>query len=98
MGADTGAVLCGASAVWPHLSHPFSGYRHVMTLRTRKALGTIAFVVWLIVYSLIAMAVGGHFVVGSHMLLELGFYIAAIVPWLLGAMAIIKWMSGPAPE
>jgi membrane protein DedA with SNARE-associated domain len=66
-----------------------------MTLRTRKAFGTIGFVLWLITYSLIAMAFGGQFVVGSHMLVELGFYIVAVVPWLLGAMAIIRWMSKP---
>jgi hypothetical protein len=64
-----------------------------MSMRTRKALGTIAFVLWLIIYSLIAMAFGGRFVVGSHMLVELGFYIAAVVPWMIGSMMIIKWMS-----
>jgi hypothetical protein len=76
----------------------FSSYTRAMQLRTRKALGTIAFVVWLIVYSLVAMAIGGHFVVGSHMLVELGFYVLAVIPWVVGAMVIIKWMSGPAAE
>lgn len=69
-----------------------------MTLRTRKALGTVAFILWLVVYSLIAMAVGGQFVVGSHVLAELAFYIAAVFPWLWGCMAIIRWMSRPQAE
>ena len=69
-----------------------------MTLRTRKALGTIAFVLWLIIYSLVAMAVGGHYIVGSHVLAELAFYIVAVFPWLWGCMIIIKWMSRPEAE
>jgi membrane protein DedA with SNARE-associated domain len=68
-----------------------------MILRARKAVGTVGFVLWLIIYSLVAMAVGGRFVVGSHMLLELAYFIAAVIPWLIGAMIIIRWMSKPDP-
>jgi membrane protein DedA with SNARE-associated domain len=93
MTRDTGFFEDCASAVWPHHSLTDIGYTQAMSVRTRKAFGTIAFVLWLIVYSLIAMAIGGHFVVGSHMLLELLFYVVAVLPWAIGSAIIIKWMS-----
>lgn len=66
-----------------------------MTLRTRKFLGTLATVGFLIVYSLVAMAIGGQLVVGRGVLFELPFYVVAGALWLPGAMAIIRWMSRP---
>ena len=66
-----------------------------MNIRTRKALGTIATVIWLIVYSLVMMAVGGILVLGRGVALELPFYILAGLGWLPLEMWIIKWMSKP---
>ena len=68
-----------------------------MTQRRRKAIGTIATVAFLIVYSLVAMAVGGQLVVGRGPVFELPFYIVAGVLWLPVAMAIIRWMAKPDP-
>lgn len=64
-----------------------------MKMRARKAIGTIATVIWLIIYALAAMALGGQFVVGSGVAVELAFYMAAGVAWLPVAMLIITWMS-----
>ncbi len=66
-----------------------------MTIRTRKAIGTFATVAFLIVYALIAMAVGGAFAVGRGLAVELGFYVVAGVLWLPVVMAIIRWMARP---
>ncbi|MGH6819939.1 MAG: DUF2842 domain-containing protein [Methylocella sp.] len=66
-----------------------------MNLRTRKFIGTFAVVGFLIVYSLVAMAVGGQLVVGRGVLFELPFYIAAGLLWLPAVMAIIRWMARP---
>jgi hypothetical protein len=66
-----------------------------MNLRTRKAVGTIATVLFLILYALAAMAVGGHFAVGRGPVTELIFYVLAGVLWLPVAMAIIRWMAKP---
>ncbi len=68
-----------------------------MTIRTRKAIGTLATVAFLILYALIAMAVGGHYIVGHGLAVELPFYIAAGVLWLPVVMAIIRWMARPDP-
>ena len=66
-----------------------------MKQRSRKAIGTIATVLFLIVYSLAAMAVGGQLVVGRGMALELPYYIVAGALWLPVVMLIIKWMAKP---
>ena len=68
-----------------------------MTMRTRKAIGTIATVAFLIAYALVMMAVGGMLVVGRGMVFELPFYILAGLGWLPVVMAIIRWMSKPDP-
>ena len=68
-----------------------------MTMRRRKAIGTAATVLFIIVYALVMMAVGGHFVVGRGMAVELAFYILAGAGWLPVVMAIIRWMSKPDP-
>ena len=66
-----------------------------MTQRARKLIGTFGSVFFLIAYSLVAMAVGGHLVVGRGLVFELPFYAAAGVLWLPVVMAIIRWMSRP---
>ncbi|MDE2446679.1 MAG: DUF2842 domain-containing protein [Alphaproteobacteria bacterium] len=66
-----------------------------MTLRTRKLIGTIATVVFLILYALIAMMIGGILIVGRGVPLELPFYLVAGLGWLPVAMWIIRWMSKP---
>ncbi len=66
-----------------------------MKMRTRKAIGTVATVVFITVYCLVVMALGGIFVVGRGFLAELPFYLIAGLAWLPFVMAIIKWMSRP---
>jgi len=68
-----------------------------MKQRVRKAIGTALTVVFLAIYSLVAMAVGGQLVVGRGLLFELPFYVMAGVLWLPVVMAIIRWMSRPDP-
>ncbi|MBC8036023.1 MAG: DUF2842 domain-containing protein [Rhizobiales bacterium] len=66
-----------------------------MKLRTRKFIGTFATVGFLIVYSLAAMAIGGQWIVGHGIFVELPFYIVAGVLWLPVVMMIVRWMSRP---
>ena len=68
-----------------------------MTQRSRKAIGTFATVLFIIVYALVMMAVGGIWVVGRGMAFELPFYILAGAGWMPVVMAIIRWMSKPDP-
>jgi Protein of unknown function (DUF2842) len=66
-----------------------------MNIRTRKLIGVVVTVTYLIVYALIAMAVGGVFAVGRGMLVELVAFITLGLLWIPGAMLIIRWMSRP---
>jgi uncharacterized membrane protein len=70
-------------------------YVEAMKLRTRKLLGTIYIIVFMITYALILMAIGGIFIIGRGLLFELPFYILAGFGWLPVAMVIIRWMSKP---
>jgi Protein of unknown function (DUF2842) len=69
-----------------------------MNLRTRKFLGIILTILWMVGYSLVAMAIGGIFVLGRGMPLELPFYVLAGLGWVPVEMIIIKWMSKPDPS
>lgn len=66
-----------------------------MTLRQRKFIGMVAVVTFLIVYCLIAMAIGGMVAVGLPLPLEIGFFVLAGIGWLPVVMVIIRWMSRP---
>ena len=66
-----------------------------MTLRQRKFIGMVAIVAFLIVYCLIAMAIGGMVAVGLPLPLEIGFFIIAGIGWLPVVMVLIRWMSRP---
>jgi drug/metabolite transporter superfamily protein YnfA len=66
-----------------------------MKQRTRKLIGTFATVVYLSLYALVGMAIGGVFVVGNGGLIELAYFILAGLAWIPGSMLIIRWMSKP---
>lgn len=66
-----------------------------MSLRTRKFIGILLTLSWLVTYALVAMAIGGAFVVGHGILVELPFYILAGFAWIPLEMVIIRWMSRP---
>jgi hypothetical protein len=68
-----------------------------MKQRTRKAIGTAAVIVFIIIYALVMMAVGGEWAVGKGLAVELPFYIIAGALWLPMVMVIIRWMSRPDP-
>jgi len=67
----------------------------LMTMRQRKLAGTVATLVFLVIYCLIAMAIGGAFVVGRPAAFEIGYFIIAGTAWLPIVMIIIRWMSRP---
>ena len=66
-----------------------------MMQRSRKFLGTLATIGFLIVYCLVAMAIGGQLIIGRGLMFELPFYAIAGALWLPPVMAIICWMSRP---
>ena len=67
-----------------------------MGLRSRKLMGTILTVGFLVVYSLVAMVIAAEWTMGWPEPARLAFYLLAGVLWLPPVMAIIRWMARPA--
>lgn len=66
-----------------------------MTIRTRKLLGTIALLVFLGVYALLAMLVAITLQVNASKTVELAYYVVAGLLWVLPAALLIRWMARP---
>jgi hypothetical protein len=66
-----------------------------MTIRTRKLLGTIALLVFLGVYALLAMLVAITLQVNASKMVELAYYVVAGLLWVLPAALLIRWMARP---
>ncbi|MBZ8134558.1 DUF2842 domain-containing protein [Afifella sp. IM 167] len=66
-----------------------------MRQRTRKLLGTLIIVVWVVFYSLTAMTIAAAKLPGTSGLTQLVFFAVAGLVWVLPAMAVIWWMAQP---
>lgn len=66
-----------------------------MKLRTRKFIGTIALLLFLVVYAVFAMAFGASRIVGSSSLAEGLYFLVAGLVWVVPAGFLVKWMQRP---
>ena len=66
-----------------------------MRLRTRKLLGTIALLVFVIIYAFAAMMVAIALQVNASKLIEVVYYVVAGLVWVIPAGGIIWWMQKP---
>ena len=66
-----------------------------MTIRTRKFIGMLAMLSFLIVYCLVAMAITAEYLLDYSGVLQLIIFIIAGVLWLPPVMMLIKWMQKP---
>lgn len=66
-----------------------------MKIRQRKLLGTVALLVLVVVWSLLAMALAQAPVIAGSKWIQLVYYIVAGLGWVLPAMPIVSWMARP---
>lgn len=67
-----------------------------MTIRTRKLVGTIVLMLFLVAYAFLALAVAVVLQVNNaSKLAELAYYVIAGLVWIVPAGAIISWMARP---
>lgn len=66
-----------------------------MTQSTRKLVGTVLLLLFVIVYALLALAAAVVLQVNSGKFVELAFYVVAGLLWVVPAAWLIKWMSKP---
>jgi len=70
-------------------------HNSVMTIRTRKFIGTIALLLLVVVWSLMGMTAAQLPWLANSGLLQAVFYVVAGIGWVLPAMPIISWMARP---
>ncbi len=68
-----------------------------MSLRTRKLIGAVALLLLVTVWALLAMAIAQFPPIFQNPLISGAYYVIAGMGWVLPAMPLIKWMSGPTP-
>jgi hypothetical protein len=66
----------------------------MLTMRVRKLIGTVALLMLVIVWALIAMAVAPS-ALTSNGFVQAAYYVCAGLGWVLPAMPLIAWMARP---
>jgi hypothetical protein len=66
-----------------------------MRIRTRKLIGTIALLVLVTVWALLAMAFAQFALRAQNSIVVMLFYAVAGLGWVLPAMPIVAWMQRP---
>ncbi len=70
-----------------------------MNRRTRKFIGTLSMLVFVIVYALVVMALAQPILMDASKLTQGLFYFIAGLSWILPLMPLIRWMERPdAPK
>jgi hypothetical protein len=66
-----------------------------MTIRTRKFIGTVLLVLFMVAYALIAMALGASHILGGPYILQVIYFMLAGLAWIIPAGILIRWMARP---
>ena len=65
----------------------------LMPIRLRKLIGTVALLVLVIVWALVAMALAQNPLIRENQIASITYYVVAGMGWVLPAMPLISWMS-----
>ncbi|MEM7302049.1 MAG: DUF2842 domain-containing protein [Pseudomonadota bacterium] len=66
-----------------------------MPLRLKKLIGTVLLIVLVMVYAFFATVIASTYLAASSTWTHLAYFFFSGLLWILPAMVIIKWMSGP---
>jgi len=66
-----------------------------MTIRTRKLVGMLALLVFLVFYTWVAVAIGSGRITEAHALAQLAYFLVAGLLWVIPAGLLIRWMQRP---
>lgn len=69
-----------------------------MTDRLRKLIGSIALVVFICLYALVAMTVAAARLPGTSGWTQLAFFTVVGLAWVIPAAGLIYWMQKPRKE
>jgi hypothetical protein len=65
----------------------------VMSPRLRKFIGTIALLILVVVWALVAMALAQMPAIRENAVVSVAYYVIAGLGWCLPAIPIVTWMS-----
>jgi hypothetical protein len=68
-----------------------------MGIRTRKLIGTVALLLLVAVWALLAMAFAQFALRSANSFVAALYYVVAGLGWVLPAMPLVKWMVRPDP-
>lgn len=68
-----------------------------MRSRTKKFIGLIAMLVWLVFYSILILGIAVQVLPGAGGFAEFTFYLVAGLAWTVPLFPLIAWMNRPAP-
>jgi hypothetical protein len=68
-----------------------------MGIRTRKLIGTVALLLLLLLWALLAMAFAQFALRSASGLVAALYYVAAGLGWVLPALPLVSWMLRPDP-
>jgi uncharacterized protein DUF2842 len=63
-----------------------------MTPRTKKLIGAFVILIWLPIYSLVAMGIGTHVLPHAHWTVSLLYYALAGTLWIIPIGMMFPWM------
>ena len=66
-----------------------------MGVRTRKLIGTIALMAFLVVYCLIAMSIGAGRITEASTPVQVLYFLVAGLLWVVPAGILVRWMQRP---
>jgi len=69
-----------------------------MNQRTRKLVGTIAIIIFVMIYGPIAMALAESRIMAAPQLIQVIAYAVLGLAWILPVMPVIRWMQRPDPD
>ena len=69
-----------------------------MPRRWRKLIGTVALIVFVCVYALVAMALTQGRIQEAPKLAQTVFYMALGLVWIVPVLPLIRWMERAGPE
>lgn len=66
-----------------------------MNRRVRTLIGTVAIIVFVFVYALVAITLADSRIVDAPRLVQTLVYIVLGIAWIFPLMPLIRWMEGP---
>jgi hypothetical protein len=69
-----------------------------MKMRSRKLIGTLAMLIFVMVYALVAIALAQGRVTDAPKIVQLIVYAALGLGWIIPAGLMIRWMERPDPS